>query len=630
MKLISLYVLFFNLIAIVATGQNPFLPPTAFIPDGEPHVFTYKGEERLFVYGSRDEIVTDYCGYGHDVWSAPVDDLTKWTNHGEIFNIQQIKDIGYGKIEGANLGAPDCVYNPQTRKYYLYTFMLKRYRMDGIQGPASDDEDFIPGYADYGPACIVAESESPIGPFTNPIICDWPSATEDGTFDPSILVDEHSNGNIDVYAYWGNCYGDRWTKINVKDMHSIIHPYTGKSMVNRQTRHVWQASPYKTLNNPSLNGKYTLFEASSIKKVATGKYVFIFSPNENHSSLVYCYSKSPEGPWNYGGTIVNNRNGWEFGNNHGSIVKVKDQWYVIYHRKTDNSYNRQAMIEPIDLKIEGDKVIISQVEMTSQGIFTNGLNAFRRYNANTICYKTARIKIAGSQRCSDGLNPLIGIQSENDSVGIKYLNFGDKKIQDKDHLNLRLNLKLISPEASLTLWVVPEVDFNDETKRIKLGSFKLSNYVSADGNYHEISLQVEDLDHNQSLNHIGGLKGKLGVMMSFNGCVEGMEICRIKEYEFAKGNDPTPNPLHSIVIKNTNKYAQVSVIPTKARLGESVKVVIEPDEGYQYSNVKVSTTNGRKDVLVNPNNKSQYAPQNFNFVMPDEEVVISVKCIKQK
>jgi hypothetical protein len=36
-------------------GQNPFLPPTAFIPDGEPHVFEYKGEKRVYVYGSRDD-----------------------------------------------------------------------------------------------------------------------------------------------------------------------------------------------------------------------------------------------------------------------------------------------------------------------------------------------------------------------------------------------------------------------------------------------------------------------------------------------------------------------------------------------------------------------------------------------
>ena len=101
------------------SAQNPILPPTAFIPDGESHVFEYQGELRVFVYGSRDERVTDFCGYGHDVWSAPVDDLTQWTNHGEIFNVKQVWDIGYGKVEEQHFGAPDCVYNPATKKYYL-------------------------------------------------------------------------------------------------------------------------------------------------------------------------------------------------------------------------------------------------------------------------------------------------------------------------------------------------------------------------------------------------------------------------------------------------------------------------------------------------------------------------------
>lgn len=123
------------ILASTIFAKNPILPPTAFIPDGEPHVFEYKGEQRLFVYGSRDERITAFCGYGHDVWSAPVNDLNKWTNHGEIFNVRQVQDIGYGIIDEQHFGAPDCVYNPITKKYYLYTFLGQVYTMDGKQGP---------------------------------------------------------------------------------------------------------------------------------------------------------------------------------------------------------------------------------------------------------------------------------------------------------------------------------------------------------------------------------------------------------------------------------------------------------------------------------------------------------------
>ena len=41
---------------------------------------------------------------------------------------------------------------------------------------------------------------------------------------------------------------------------------------------------------------------------------------------------------------------------------------MVYHCQTTNSYNCLAMIELINLKIEGDKVIIPNVEMTAQGV----------------------------------------------------------------------------------------------------------------------------------------------------------------------------------------------------------------------------------------------------------------------
>ena len=628
-KFIVVFLMFFVCIGLV-NAQNPFLPPTAFIPDGEPHVFELNGEQRLFIYGSRDEIVSDYCGYGHDVWSAPVNDLTKWTNHGEIFNVKQIWDIGYGKREDANFGAPDCVYNPITKKYYLYTFFLKDYKMDGKEGPLPGSDGAIPGYCDLGPLCFMAESDSPTGPFINPVVCDWPPASEGGTFDPSVLVDEQEDGSVKVYAFWGKKKGDRWAQIDPEDMHTIIDPLTGKKLSNRRTKITPREVVYKTLNNPALNNYSTVFEASSIKKVAANKYVFVYSPNissltnDRYPALAYCYSNSPEGPWTYCGIIVDNGKNWDYGNNHGSIAKVNGQWYVVYHKSTSNSYNRQAMIEPIELRIEDDKVIIPEVEMSSQGIYSNGLYAFKRYNINTICYKSDEIKIAGSERNPDGLNPLIGINNENAIVGIKYLNFGGEKIVDKDQLNFRLNAMMISPDASITLWAVSKADFNNESKRIKLGTFELSRFMTANDNYHEIRLPITGLDNNKALNEVGGLKGKMGVFISFNGSVDGKEICRIKEYEFAKGKTPTSNPLRPISIKGSIKNGRIFTVPTKARAGESVKVIIEPRTGYKFKKIQVLGKDG-KTVLVNSNVDAPYAPQSFNFEMPNEEVMVTVK-----
>ena len=144
-------------------SRNPILPPTAFIPDGEPRVFMYEGKPRVFLYGSRDERGDGYCGYGHDVWSAPVDALGDWACHGEIFHVRDVQAIGYGFADQQIFGAPDCVYNPVTGKYYLYTFLGAPYELDGVQGPHRDTPGTVHGWESLGPKCVMASSDSPAG-----------------------------------------------------------------------------------------------------------------------------------------------------------------------------------------------------------------------------------------------------------------------------------------------------------------------------------------------------------------------------------------------------------------------------------------------------------------------------------
>ena len=507
------------LIGMQLWAQNPILPPTAFIPDGEPHIFELNGEKRLFLYGSRDQFVTSYCGEGHDVWSAPLDDLTNWTCHGEIFHIRQVQAIGYGKVKGQHFGAPDCVYNPVTRKYYLYTFLGASYKMDGTEGPLLGTSGVVSGYGENGPKCVMAVSDSPIGPFKDPVMCDWPPINDKGTFDPSVLVYNQPDGSVRVYAYWGMVKGDSWAELDPEDMHTII---------DGKTREPDRRACYRTLNNPVLNNHSALFEASSIKQVAEDKFVFIYSALERISALSYCYSNSPEGPWTYGGVIINNGDGWKGGNNHGSIVQVNGQWYVCYHRKTTNDYNRQAMMEPIDLKIEGDKVIIPQVEMTSQGVCTNGLNAFDKINMYRACYTNGSY-IDGAQRNEDGLNPMVNLKNGN-VVGFKYLNFGDEAKIKK--LKLRLNIEVLQ-DVEVTVQVVLPQEANLMEKRVDIASFQLKANQNKKEKYQEVLIPIKNLSKNKSLNAIGGLVGKKALFFTFKGKI-GEELCRIKEYTLEK------------------------------------------------------------------------------------------------
>ena len=146
---------------------------------------------------------------------------------------------------------------------------------------------------------------------------------------------------------------------------------------------------------------------------------------------------------------------YQWGNNHGSLMKVKDQWYVFYHRQTGcNEYSRQAMVEPVDIatgkdgkiyigKItyeNGEPVSSDVVEATSQGFYLDGLDAFATISAGYTCHMYDGLGKPMYQDNAEGTNkdkrvahirpvyegdssPVVDIQS-GATIGFKYLNFG--------------------------------------------------------------------------------------------------------------------------------------------------------------------------------------------------------------
>ena len=71
-----------------ASAQNPYLPLWEHLPDGEPRVFEdpdNPGKYRAYIIGSHDVKNTEYCGPDIRMWSAPVEDLSKWRDEGAIF-----------------------------------------------------------------------------------------------------------------------------------------------------------------------------------------------------------------------------------------------------------------------------------------------------------------------------------------------------------------------------------------------------------------------------------------------------------------------------------------------------------------------------------------------------------------
>lgn len=362
-----------------ALSQNPYLPLWEYIPDGEPYVFEdpdRPGEYRIYIYGSHDSLITEYCGREQVVWSAPVDCLDSWRYDGIIFRSDKDRDgnLLYPDGRGDVLYAPDITEVEEkdgTKTYYLYP----NNQAGGRQG-------------------MVAKSKRPDGPFE---VCNWsrqdPLET-DGVlrFDPAVFVDDDGR----VYGYWGfeRAYA---AELDPETMSTVI---TGGKVVEDLIPGRYQDELYK------------FFEASSLRKIKD-KYVFIYSrytpegefglPASNYT-LAYAYGDNPLGPFKYGGTIIDGRargldeNGkviptaYPAGNTHGSICEINGKWWVFYHRQTGtNEFSRQAMVAPIEVSVEegpGGKVSISEGEYNSEGFSTDGLNPFYKTPAGLACYLT--------------------------------------------------------------------------------------------------------------------------------------------------------------------------------------------------------------------------------------------------
>jgi len=440
--------------AEVFTQGNPFLPLWEHIPDGEPYVFEdpdNPGKFRVYIYGSHDDLITEYCGRDQVVWSAPVEDLTQWRYDGEIFSVtknakgEQLNPEGKGDV----LYAPDVtlvVGADGTKTYYLY-----------------------PNNQAGGRNGMIAKSNRPDGPFE---VCNWSKDNPniaDGVlaFDPAVFVDDDGR----IYGYWGfeRSYAaelDPATMATVKPGTEIV-----EDMVSGRYD----------------DGIFSFFEASSIRKIKD-KYVFIYSrftkdgefglPISNYT-LAYAYSDHPLGPWTYGGTIIDARGREKDeagnviasacidGNTHGSICEINGQWYVFYHRQTGtDEYARQAMVAPIEVKVEegeGGKVEISEGEYNSNGFALNGLNPFEPHSAGIACWYTGPKpaihewpnntffgsypaatygtddKFDAPYDLRNNTNPMVN-NTDGSIVGYKYFNFDADSLAKDGNLMLCLNL----------------------------------------------------------------------------------------------------------------------------------------------------------------------------------------------
>jgi len=512
------------------TVGNPYLPLWEHIPDGEPYVFEdpdQPGKYRVYIYGSHDTRITDYCGREQVVWSASVDSLNNWRYDGEILAVSKnAKGEFINKDSLADvLFAPDVTLitdKDGKKTYYLY-----------------------PNDQHGGRNGLVAKSNRPDGPFE---VCNWsqtdPNAT-DGVlkFDPAVFVDDDGK----VYGYWG--FGH--------SMAAELDPAT-MATVKPGTKVV--DGMITGFKEP---GKFRFFEASSIRKIKD-KYVFIYSrwtkdgefglPETNYT-LAYAYSDKPLGPWTYGGTIIDGRarekdeqgnviaSGNVSGNTHGSICEINGQWYVFYHRQSGlNEFARQAMVAPIEVKVQegaGGKVEISEGEYTSEGFALNGLDPFERHSAGICCWYTGPKvaehkwpnnifygsyvetsygtdnKFAEPYSLKNNTNLVVN-NTAGSIVGYKYFNFDALK----GRKDVKLLLKLIPEGVDGKITIMIDRPWTSQGGK-EIGTIEL-----------KADMKQEPTETTTSLPALSELTGKHALFFVFSSDTKEKSLCKLCDFAF--------------------------------------------------------------------------------------------------
>lgn len=343
---------------------NPYLPMWEYIPDGEPRVF----KDRVYIYGSHDTAGSDkFCDYKLKVWSASLDNLNHWTCHGVAFCTR-----GDGNVESdtpwadGELYAPDVV--EKDGKYYLFAYIF------------------------YSKGCV-AVSDRPEGPFkllSQYKVPENPSSTlSEGIFvDPGVLVDDDGR----VYIYCG-FEGSYMAELDANNMYEILPDTFFTDIV-----------------------PYEFFEACSPRKIGD-TYYMIYSPKTG-SRLVYATSKSPRGPFEYKGVIIDNGIDYPGGNNHGSICNINGQWHIFYHRTTNGTVmSRRGCVERIEILPDGT---IPQVEMTSLG-FEKSLSPYEITPAEIACVIKGEAIITEKNTFTRVITNI----TSGCIIGYKYFDFGE-------------------------------------------------------------------------------------------------------------------------------------------------------------------------------------------------------------
>jgi arabinoxylan arabinofuranohydrolase len=281
----------------IVSSVMPVLAQNQILPDfqADPSARVFGGE--LYIYPSHD--IAGSKGWNMVDWHVfSTDDMLKWQDHGVIFSL---KDITWAD---KNAWAPDCI--ERSGKYYFY------FPADGQIG--------------------VAVADSPTGPFKDALGTPLINRGEAGLFciDPCVFIDDDGQ----AYLYFGQ-KNDHVGVVKLK-----------QDMITRD-------GPIQVLDLPHYHEGIWVHKRNGVYYASYPSYLGKHIAN----LMEYSMAKSPLGPFDYKGVILDNQSR----NVHGSITEFKGQWYLFYHVAGPSPFERRVCVERLFYNEDGT---IKPMQMT--------------------------------------------------------------------------------------------------------------------------------------------------------------------------------------------------------------------------------------------------------------------------
>lgn len=310
-------------------ADNPIVQ-TNFTADPAPMV--YKGI--VYLYTSHDE--DDATGFKMVNWKLySSSDMVNWTDHGDVASLS----IFPWANQTNDAWAPQVV--ERDGKFYLYAPVTMPGSPRNVIG--------------------VAVADSPLGPFHDPLGHPLIGRGE-GYFDPTVFVDNDGQ----AYLYWGN--PKLWyVKLN-KDMIS----YSGDIVEASGRPANYQEGPWFYRRND--------------------KYYMAYASHCCPEGIGYAMSKSPTGPWEYKGLIMEPEK--TSSGNHPGIIDFKGGSYVfgfsyvLNWARTDVHRERRS-VSVAKFSYNSDGTIPTSPWFKKEGVpQLEPLDPYRRNEAETIAWES--------------------------------------------------------------------------------------------------------------------------------------------------------------------------------------------------------------------------------------------------